>query len=278
MREFLKTLILILVLGALGPAAAWAQEIPAVFLPAGHVFAPLLADPREPANEIAVHQDLKYFDGELGGTLDLIRWTPWDKSIWGWGFSGAGFLSLLNNSSHNAGQSFRLVDIDLELGTYVSESCGLFSNRLEVVQQSSHLGDAFSSLQPVPADREGWKFTDAWQASGSLRLIAGAGGWFSAKPSAPPVFAQLGAELGSAYAPWDSNLLFRGYLAYDLKMGAEASGDLDQNFEAGFQWKGLAEGSPGFRFAVLYYNGDNLSGQFNGQRDNHWSFGFFVDP
>jgi hypothetical protein len=259
--------------------SALSQESSVTFLPAGHVFAPLLADPREPNTSLAISPDLTQYDGALGGTLDLLRWANSDGSRWAWGALGSGYLSILRYSYTQQPFNFRLEDIDLWWGTYVGESSGPFSNRLEYLHGTSHLGDYyfFSGLQPISYTRDGLQLTDSFQPSPSFRLYGALGYWLYADPSAPSLFAQLGTEVYTHYSHFDGNL-FRGFFAYDLKIGNEVNGVLDQNFELGVQLKGSKEDSPGIRLAVLYYNGNNLYGQFYGQSDNHWSFGFFVDP
>jgi hypothetical protein len=279
MVRVFTTFILFLILSLGFWRSALSQENSLMFLPAGHVFAPLLADPREPNTSLAVSPNVTQLDGALGGTLDLLRLTNSDGSRWSWGALGGGYLSILRYVYTDQPFSFRLEDIDLWLGTYVSESFGAFSNRLEYLHGTSHLGDYyfFSGLQPVSYTRDGLQFTDSFQPSDFLRLYAGLGYWLYADLSTPALTTQLGTEIYTNYSHLDGNL-FRGYFAYDLKIGNEINGVLDQNFELGVQFKGTKEDSPGIRLAVLYYNGNNLYGQFYGQSDNHWSFGFFVDP
>jgi hypothetical protein len=278
MRLSLTMLFLLVVV--FGTAkAAWAAESQVVFLPAGHVFEPLMADLREPNTSIALTPDFKYYDGALGGTLDLVRWNPSDGSHWAWGALGSGYLYLINISAHALGQSYRLEDIDLWMGTYLSESLGLFSNRLEYLHGASHLGDQyfFTDLQPIAYIRDGLQLTDSFRPSECLRLFVGLGYWLYAAPPVPPLFIQVGTEIYSAYSPFDGNRV-RGFFAYDLKVGNEELGVADQNFELGIQWKGFKEAGPSLRLALTYYNGNSLYGQFYGQKDNHWGLAFFVDP
>ncbi|HXL72370.1 MAG TPA: DUF1207 domain-containing protein, partial [bacterium] len=273
------TFILFLGLSLGSWRSASSQESSMTFSPAGHVFAPLLADPREPNTSLAISPDLTQYDGALGGTVDLLRWTNSDDDRWAWGAWGGGYLSILRYSYTQQPFNFRLEDIDLWVGTYVSESSGLFSNRLAFLHGTSHLGDYyfFSNLQPISYARDGLQFTDSFQPSDLFRLYGGLDYWLYADPLVPSFFVQLGTEIYTYYSHFDGNL-FRGFFAYDLKIGNEVNGVLDQNFELGIQLKGSKENSTGIRLAVLYYNGNDLYGQFYGQSDNHWSFGFFVDP
>ncbi len=283
----LRALLLFAVLGLI-PRASLAQEGSWAFLPGGHTFAPILADPREPNASIAHEGDNLHWDGSLGGALDFIRWTPAQGSRWAWGVLGNADLSIVDVSSKFLDQSFRLEDLDFWWGTYVSESSGLFSNRFEYLHGVSHLGDwlfnsssgyghSFTAQTPLPWRRDGLLFTDSFQPSEVLRLYGGVGYWLYAIPSTPPLYFQLGTEIYSGYMKIDGSL-FRGFFTCDLKLGYVVEGGLDQNFELGVQWKASKVGSPNLRLAVIYYNGNSLYGQFYQQKDSHMSLGFFVDP
>jgi hypothetical protein len=258
---------------------ALAQEPQVAVLPAGHVFAPLLGDTREAQTGLLFESGLSQFDGDLGGSLDLARLTTGDGSQWAWGALGCGYLSLYRFSEGVQPFSFRLEDLDLWIGTYLSESSGYFSNRLEYLRGSSHMGDwdfFNDGLRPITYIRDGLQIIDSFQPSENFRLYGGLGCWLDAEPSVSPVYAHFGTELFTGYSHWDSDRI-RGFFAYDLKVGYDQVGSVDQNFECGIQFKGPKETDTSLRLAVLYYNGDNPYGQFNNQKDNHWSLGFFVD-
>lgn len=274
MRRYLN--ILIFALGWASWGRAVAQDSHVSFLPAGHVFAPLLADLREPQTGLAEETSLDLYDGDLGGSLDLVSLTAGESSQWAWGVLGSGYLHLYEY----AWTSIRVEDIDLWMGTYVSESSGMFSNRLEFLHGTAHLGDWYfltGNLQPITSMKDGFQFTDSFRPSENFRLYGGLGCWLDADPSAPPVFAHFGTEIFTGYSQWDNNR-FRGLFAYDLKVGNDVAGVVDQNFELGIQLKGGKETDTSLRLAVLYYNGNSPYGQFVAQKDNYWSLGFFVDP
>jgi hypothetical protein len=121
------------------------------------------------------------------------------------------------------------------------------------------------------------QFTDSFQPSENFRFYGGLGYWLFATPSSPPVFGHLGTEIHSGYSKWDGSRL-RGFFAYDLKVGNDGVGAVNQDFELGIQFKGSKETDTSFRLAALYYRGNSPYGQFEGQNDNHWSLGLFVDP
>lgn len=272
------------------PVLATAQDS-AVFLPPGRVFQPLLADPLEPQSSLAVNPDTVHYYGSLGGTWDLARLAFPDQSLWSFGLLGSGNLDIFRYSW----ASYRLQDIDLWMGAYLAESQGDFSSRLQFLHGVSHLGDwlfgtpdqygtsfnqsgeSFTVQGALPWERDGVQFLEAFQPSASLRLYGGGGAWFNATPAAPPLFLHAGAELFTGTSLWGDSP-WRGYFAYDLRVGYGAAGVAGQNFQAGFQLKRDKDGEAGFRAALTYSTGNSPYGQFGQQEDSHWGVGLFVDP
>ncbi len=263
---------------------ARAQEI-STPKPSGPLFQPLLADPLEPQNSLAVNPDTVDYYGSLGGSLEIFRESRPGGSAWSMGFLGEANLEIFRFSW----ASYRLGDIDLWAGAFVSESEGAFTNRLEFLHGVSHLGDwlfsassvsseNFPALTAVPWERDGLQYLDSYRAGSLLRLYGGGGFWFSSTPAAPPLYLHAGMELTSGYfrtagVPW------RGYFAYDLQVGEQAAGAADQRFQAGLQLnRAEGETGPGLRLAVTYSQGNSLYGQFGNQTDDHWALGLFFDP
>ena len=192
--------------------------------------APFLADPLEPQNSLAVNPDTVDYYGSLGGSLEIFRESRPGGSAWSMGFLGEANLEIFRFSW----ASYRLGDIDLWAGAFVSESEGAFTNRLEFLHGVSHLGDwlfsassvsseNFPALTAVPWERDGLQYLDSYRAGSLLRLYGGGGFWFSSTPAAPPLYLHAGMELTSGYfrtagVPW------RGYFAYDLQVGGTGGG------------------------------------------------------
>ena len=168
---------------------------------------------------------------------------------------------------------------DWYLGMVFSESSGPFSNRLEYVHVSSHLGDSlFDSIPRIIYTRESFRFTTSFRPSDQWRFYLGAGYYPHLDPAEPRLFFHGGLEAYSRPFTFLAGTSGRGYFTYDLKIKQEAGGTVNQNFELGFQWKWKEENSQGIRMALLYYNGKNEYGQFYQENDNHWSLGIFFDP
>ena len=141
---------------ALLPGGGWAQSdtsaARAVGLPGGEVFAPLLADPREPdflVSYLWIHSDLRNSSVGavgLGQTFGLLRW-PGGKPGDGWqmGLAGAVFAQFDMGTS-----SKDLLNADYMIGLPVTYRRGAFSARIRWYHQSSHLGDEYLLKAQVP--------------------------------------------------------------------------------------------------------------------------------
>ena len=190
----------------LWPAGLWAQEDRVLFLPSEAVFDRLIGDPREPQNYLAAELDKDRFDGSIAATLEFLQWIQKNNTRWGWGIEGDTFIQV---ESPGYGQ-YSLTDSnyylvlpervsDWYLGTYLSESSGDFSNRLEFLHVSSQLGDGFfKTIQGFPYTQESFRFTASYQPSDRFRLYAGVGCYTQTVPEVAPFFAHAGVELYSS--------------------------------------------------------------------------------
>src|SRR5579872_5299997 len=115
MRKSLKAKWLFALL-FLFPLAAWAEENQWVFLPVRPLFQPLIGDPREPQTGVIAYTSQSQFEGAFGTTLELLRYSPPDKTQWGWGVLGSGFILL-----GVEGVAFPLRANDWYAGMYLSE-------------------------------------------------------------------------------------------------------------------------------------------------------------
>lgn len=242
-----------------------------VFLPPSPLFRPLIADPREPQIGLLGHLDTARYEGEVGGFVELLRYSPKDGTRWGWGILGSAFILLDEN-----GATFPMRAGDWYAGTYLSEVTGPLSHRLEFVHQSAHLGDSLQGLQnPFFFSRENFNYTFSFAPSRDFRLHAGLGVWENMYPSGPPLFASLGAEFySSPFHPAGSWM--RGYFTCDFQWKQETE-IVDKTFQLGLQWKSQEEETRALRLALLYYNGDSEYGQIYRDWDEHWSLALFFD-
>jgi hypothetical protein len=243
-----------------------------MFLPSAPLFQSFIGDPREPYTGITAYGNQSRFEGAVGQTFEFLRYSPPDKTRWGWGVFGQGYILLDEN-----GATFPMRAGDWYAGMYVSETSGDLSHRLEFEHQSAHLGDSLQGLrEPFFFSRENFNYTFSCRPGDSCGFYAGLGAWENMYPKGRALFASLGTEIYSPAADVGGTF-FRGYAAGDLKWLQETE-VVDQAYQLGIQWKFKKEESRDVRLALLYYNGDSEFGQFYRDHDEHWGFGLYFDP
>jgi len=162
---------------------------------------------------------------------------------------------------------------DWHLGTYLSESSGDFSNRLEYLHTSSQLGDGFfTTIQGFPSTQESFRYTRPT----SLRNGSGftpAGVFTPRRFRGGTFLLARGDELYSPIRIFSSP-----------RRGAVIS---PMTSRPARTWRGLQpklfggpameveKGNPSaVRLALLYYNGNSNYGQFYRENDDHWTWAF----
>jgi len=262
LRPFLTALAFLLACPSFG------QDL--VLFPRDRTFRPSLADPLEPGNRLFFDGAVVRFDGDLGGTLDLLSLPSEGEGTLAWGLlagTGVKFIRLYWGS-------FYLQAIDLHLGTYAAFASGPFSARLAYRREASHLGSYYFSRSgpplrlPIPSHRDSLDLLAAFQVLEELRLLGGGGHALDAIPSVPPFFLHLGLEAVSGEVFPGSRL----YLSYDL---LAQEGPARHGLQAGLAWKA---GPSTFRAGVLFQGGPSRYGQFAGETDDHWGLGMTFEP
>lgn len=259
------------------PKPVFCEEEKWTFLPIAPSFQPLIGDPREPSMGVAAYGNQNRFEGDVGATIEFLRYQPEDRSFWGWGIFGDGFILL-----DQEGAAFPMRCGDWYGGMYLSHliggSAGALSHRLEFVHQSSHLGDSLEYVQdPTFFSRENFNYVLSLHPGDSCRVYCGIGAWVNGAPSGRPFFASLGAELYSTPAEFIGTSL-RGYTSCHLKWKDETGGILNKTLQLGVQWKFRKEESKAIRLALVYFDGYSEFGQFYTSRDEHWGFAVYFDP
>ena len=138
---FKLTFFAFLILASFVPSSVFADDEWS-FLPPSTLFKPLIGDPREPSTAIIAYLDRSRYEGQIGSSVELLRYDPGDRTQWGWGCFGSGFILLDQN-----GATFPMLDGDWYFGTYFTEKSGQFSVRLEGLHISSHLGDSLQGIK-----------------------------------------------------------------------------------------------------------------------------------
>ena len=244
--------------------------LPTGLLPAGHLFKPLLADPRW-AHFSAAYRNYQSnnFDGRdiaavsFGETIPIYRNNFGHSTVqWEAGLQ-AGVFSDFNLDA----SSSDLVNTDFIVSAYSSLRSGQFSAFGRLFHQSSHLGDEFllrkigTKFERVNLSYEGVDLKFSYEFPYGIRLYGGGGGLFHREPSALKIWsAQYGIEFRS---PWRMELAsMRPIMAADIKNHEENHWNYDVSAKAGVEFENLQVLGRKLQILAEYYNGYSPSGQF----------------
>ncbi len=244
--------------------------LPTGLLPSGHLFKPLLADPRwahfsasyrhfvndnfEGRNIGAVSfgETIPFYRGNLGRSL-----AQWETGL------QAGVFSDFNLGA----SSSDLINTDFIASAYASMRAKQFSAFGRVYHQSSHLGDEFllrrvnSAFERINLSYEGADLRLSYEFPYGIRLYGGGGGLFHKEPSALKVWmTQYGIEFRS---PWRLDFApLRPIIAADFKNFQENNWNTDASVRAGVEFDNLQVLGRKLQILVEYFNGNSPSGQF----------------
>jgi hypothetical protein len=244
--------------------------LPTGLLPAGHLFKPLLADPRW-AHFSAAYRNYQSdnFAGKdiasvsFGETIPFYRSNFGQSTVqWETGLQ-AGVFSDFNLDA----SSSDLVNTDFIASVYSSMRAGQFSAFGRIFHQSSHLGDEFllskihSKFERVNLSYEGVDLKLSYELPFGVRLYGGGGGLFHKEPSALKAWsAQYGIEFRS---PWRMDFAsMRPIVAADIKNHEENNWNMDVSARAGVEFDNLQVLGRKLQILAEYYNGFSPSGQF----------------
>lgn len=244
-----------------------------VVLPAGDLFRPLIADPRQP--QTALHYQYSQ-GGEQdfnAGAVSLGEYLPFFEFALGPGNADvgieAGVFSLFNLDA----SSNDLVNTDFLIGLPLHYRDGAWSYLTGIYHYSSHLGDEFILGNPgvdrVNLSYELFRFV-ASRDYDRLRVYGGGGYLFSTQPSLDPIALQGGAEY--RIPGW-----FRGLdlvSALDVQSAEELDWEPDFSVLAGLSQR---REERELRLMLEYFNGSSPNGQFFDQRLRYVGFGLFYE-
>jgi hypothetical protein len=242
------------------------------FLPTGHLFKPLLADPRWPHFSVAYRNyQTKNFNGtdiasvSFGETIPIYRANfghsaaQWEAGI------QAGVFSDFNLDAASAD----LINTDFTVSAYSSIRSGQFSAFGRLYHQSSHLGDEYllgqlalnSKFQRVNLSYEGVDLKLSYELPYGVRFYGGGGGLIDKTPSVLKIWSvQYGVEFRS---PWRIDFAsMRPIIAADLKNYQENNWSTDVSARAGVEFENLKVLGRKLQILAEYYNGYTPSGQF----------------
>lgn len=263
-----------------GIPAAGPTVLATGMLPEGHLFKPLLADPRW-AHFSAAYRNYvgNNIDGNnnaavsFGETIPFYRANFGQSTVqWETGIQAAVF------SDFNLGApSNDLINTDFIASVYGSIRAGHFSAFGRVYHQSSHLGDELllrrlTDLERINLSYEGADLRLSYELPYGLRVYGGGGGIFHKEPSTiKPWSIQYGVEFRS---PWRIAFLpLRPIVAVDLKNHQQNDWNADVSARAGVQLDHFQAFGRNLQFLVEYFHGNSPTGQFFRERVDYLGIG-----
>lgn len=263
-----------------GVPAAGPAVLATGMLPEGHLFQPLLADPRW-AHFSAAYRNYvgNNIDGNNNGAVSFGETIPFYRANFGqssvqWetGIQAAVF------SDFNLGApSSDLINTDFIASVYGSVRKNQFSAFGRVYHQSSHLGDEFllrrlTDLERINLSYEGADLRLSYELPYGLRVYGGGGGIFHKEPSTiKPWSIQYGVEFRS---PWRIELVsLRPIMAVDIKNHQQNDWNADVSARAGFQLDRFQAFGRKLLFLVEYFHGNSPTGQFFRERVDYLGIG-----
>lgn len=244
--------------------------LPTGLIPDGHLFKPLLADPRWAHLSVSYRNfQTNNFDGRdiasvsLGETIPFYRANFGHSTAqWETGVQAGVFSDFNLNAS-----SSDLVNTDFIASLYSSLRAGQFSAFGRLYHQSSHLGDEFllrkasTKFERVNLSYEGVDLKLSYELPFGVRIYGGGGGLFDKEPSELKRWsAQYGIEFRS---PWRLEFAaMRPVIAADIKNFEENNWSTDVSARAGVEFDNSKVMGRKLQLMVEYFNGFTPSGQF----------------
>jgi len=264
------------------PAAPAATAEPAAggFLPTGHIFRSLIADPRWPRFSASY----RYYINtpgptnaaavSFGETLPLYRDRIGEKGKWGQWETGlqAGTFSIFDLDS----QSFDLINTDFFVAGFVGYRLGDISALARIFHQSSHLGDELLLRDTRPnrinLSYEGLDAKFSYDLPLGLRAYGGGGYLIDVDPSnLGRGLAQAGAEFRSPWGLWQGRL--RPIAGIDFQFREENNWNMDLSLRTGLQFENVSVLSRNLQILVEYFKGPSFDGQFFKQPGEYLGIG-----
>ena len=246
-----------------------AAPLPNGFLPSGHLFQPLIADPRWPHFSAAYRYysetqgSRNTFAASFGETIPFYRDNVGEDGRWGRWEAGAqaGVFSIFDLDA----SSFDLINTDFFAAAFAAYRVGDFSVIARLFHQSSHLGDELllRSTRPnrVNLSYEGLDAKLSYDLPLGLRAYVGGGYLVHVDPSnLGRGFAQGGGEWRS---PWTfSPARLRPVAGLDLQIREENAWRTDLSLRAGVQFDSVSLLGRNLQMLVEYFKGHSFDGQF----------------
>lgn len=259
-----------------GSAPAAVSALPTGLLPIGHLFQPLLADPRWPHFSAAYryyldNQELTHVGAvSFGETIPLWRGNSFSDSQWEAGIQ-AGVFALFQMDA----PSKDLLNADYFASLYGVWRRGPFSALGRVFHQSSHLGDELlvrTRVDRVNLTYESVDLKLSYDLPWGFRVYGGGGYLFDQEPDTiKPWTAQGGLEFRSPGTFAGGHI--RPVAAVDLQTREENRWHLDVSARGGIQLENVRVLERSLQLLVEYFHGNSPDGQFYKRRVDYLGLG-----
>jgi hypothetical protein len=248
------------------------------FLPGGHLFEPLIADPRWPRFSVGY----RYFTDEavnvgaatFGETIALYRTRGPFGALAEIGFQ-AGVFSIFDLDT----PSSDLVNTDFFAALQATYRMKELSTFFRIFHQSSHLGDEFllrNRIDRVNLSFEGVDLKLSYRPFDWLRLYGGGAYLFQVDPSdLKPWATQGGIELQTPWRFWSDSTRF--VTALDLQNRQENRWSTETSVRGGFQFERPQSFMRKIRLLFEYYKGHSPNGQFFNRKIEYFGPGLHLD-
>ncbi len=253
---------------------------PTGILPTGHLFKPLLADPRWAHFSAAYRNYIgRNVDGNHNGSVSFGETIPFYRANLGqttiqW---ETGLQATVFSDFNLGAESSDLINSDFIASAYFSMRAGKLSAFSRIYHQSSHLGDEFllrtrTDLERVNLSYEGADLRLSYELPHGIRIYGGGGGVFHKEPSTlKPWSVQYGLEFRS---PWRiASAPIRPIMAVDLKNYEQTNWSTDVSARAGIQFENFQTFGRKLQFMLEYFNGNSPTGQFYIDKVEYLGFG-----
>jgi hypothetical protein len=259
--------------GNVGPTS---NPLPVGWLPDGHLFSPLLADPRWPHFSASY----QYYPNDknvrsvgavsFGETIPLYRTAAPMMGQVEMGLQ-AGVFAVFDLET----KSRDLVNADYFVAALAAYRTGKVSALARLFHQSSHLGDEYllrTRVERVNLSYEGVDLKLSYDFPFGFRLYGGGRVLFDQEPSdLKPWATQAGVEFRSPRTFWGGRI--RPVAALDVQNHQENGWRADVSARAGIQFESLRVLGRNLQVLVHYFNGHSPNGQFYKQKIEYVGLG-----
>jgi Protein of unknown function (DUF1207) len=239
--------------------------LPAGWLPEGHLFRPLLADPRWPHFSASYNYHINDPVIRSAGTVSFGETIPLyrtDAPIAGQVEFGlqAGVFAIFDLEA----QSKDLDNADYYVAAMAAYRTGNVSALGRLFHMSSHLGDEYllrTKVERVNLSYEGVDLNLSYDLPFGFRLYGGGRVLFDQEPSDLKRFGtQGGVEFRSPQTFWGGRI--RPIAAVDVQNHQENDWRADLSARAGIQFESVRVLGRNLQLLVQYFNGHSPDGQF----------------